>query len=223
MRTHSLIKKAMADLGMPLLFATLGYALLYVAASPVIVPLRNLVSLISLDSTTDPDAAMDSTDLFAGSQAEAGETIKASSITFPTFGDRFGNISIKGTSVDAPLYFGDSNTILKNGVGQYNGSLFPGCGSTVLVGGHNNSYFNGLKSVKVGNTITLKTNYGVYTYKVTKTAVLPATDKSAYDLKATQENLVLYTCYPFDMLGLTPNRYFVYADYVSGPRVLLDQ
>ena len=125
MRTHSLIKKAMAYLGMPLLFATLGYALLYVAASPVIVPLRNLVSLISLDSTTDPDAAMDSTDLFAGSQAEAGETIKASSITFPTFGDRFGNISIKGTSVDAPLYFGDSNTILKNGVGQYNGSLFP--------------------------------------------------------------------------------------------------
>ena len=93
----------------------------------------------------------------------------------------------------------------------------------MLVGGHNNSYFNGLKSVKVGNTITLKTNYGVYTYKVTKTAVLPATDKSAYDLKATQENLVLYTCYPFDMLGLTPNRYFVYADYVSGPRVLLDQ
>ena len=71
MRTHSLIKKAMAYLGMPLLFATLGYALLYVAASPVIVPLRNLVSLISLDSTTDPDAAMDSTDLFAGSQAEA--------------------------------------------------------------------------------------------------------------------------------------------------------
>lgn len=223
MRPHSLIKKAMAYLGMPLLFATFGYALLYAAASPIIVPLRNLVSLISLESTTDPNATMDSTDLFAGSQAETGETIKASSITFPTFGDRFGNISIKGTSVDAPLYFGDSNTILKNGVGQYNGSLFPGCGSTVLVGGHNNSYFNGLKSVKVGNTITLKTNYGVYTYKVTKTAVLPATDKSAYDLKATQENLVLYTCYPFDMLGLTPNRYFVYADYVSGPRVLLDQ
>ena len=31
------------------------------------------------------------------------------------------------------------------------------------------------------------------------------------------ENLILYTCYPFDALGFTPNRYFVYAKYVSGP------
>ena len=223
MKFTSWTEKAMAYLGMPLLFATIGYGLLFAATSPVIIPLRNLVSLISLDNTIDLNA-VSSVDLFTDSQeVETGETVKASSITFPAFGDRFGNVIIDSASVNAPLFFGDSNTELKNGVGQYNGSSFPGCGGTILIGGHNNSYFNGLKNVDVGDEITLQTNYGTYTYKVTKTVVLPASDKTAYDLAATKENLVLYTCYPFDMLGLTPNRYFVYADYVSGPRVLLNQ
>lgn len=224
MRSKAWIEKAMAYLGMPLLFATIGYVLLFAAASPVVIPLRNLISLISLDNTVDLNASVSSVDLFTDSQEiETGDTVSASAITFPTFGDRFGNITIDNASVDAPLFFGDSNAELKNGVGQYNGSTFPGCGGTVLVGGHNNSYFNGLKNVKKGDLVTLKTNYGTYVYKVTKTAVLPASDKTAYDLAAKKENLVLYTCYPFDMLGLTPNRYFVYADYVSGPRVLLNK
>ena len=37
------------------------------------------------------------------------------------------------------------------------------------------------------------------------------------DFTRTDENLILYTCYPFDALGFTPNRFFVYAKYVSGP------
>lgn len=43
-----------------------------------------------------------------------------------------------------------------------------------------------------------------------------ATDRTAYDLSADYENLIMYTCYPFDALGLTPQRYFVYAKLVSG-------
>lgn len=34
---------------------------------------------------------------------------------------------------------------------------------------------------------------------------------------APMKTMILYTCYPFDALGFTPNRYFVYAKYVSGP------
>ena len=75
----------------------------------------------------------------------------------------------------------------------------------------------------MGKIVVLETNYGTYTYEVTETAVKKATDKTAYDLKATQENLVLYTCYPFDTLGLTPDRYYVYAKYVSGPKILLTE
>ena len=47
-------------------------------------------------------------------------------------------------------------------------------------------------------------------------------DATAYDFTRTDENLIMYTCYPFDALGFTPDRYFVYAKYVSGP-VLVDE
>ena len=43
-----------------------------------------------------------------------------------------------------------------------------------------------------------------------------ALDTTAYDLSADYDNLVLYTCYPFDEIGLTSQRFFVYADLVEG-------
>ena len=46
-------------------------------------------------------------------------------------------------------------------------------------------------------------------------------DVTAYDLAADQESLILYTCYPFDEIGLTSQRFFVYADYTSG--VVIDK
>ena len=33
----------------------------------------------------------------------------------------------------------------------------------------------------------------------------------------------MYTCYPFDALGFTQERYFVYASYTSGPVLEQDQ
>lgn len=151
------------------------------------------------------------------------DTVKASHITFPAFGDRLGIVTITGRSVNAPLFFGDSDVELTNGVGQYNGSLFPGCGSTVLIGGHNYGYFHGLQDVQIGDLVTLNVSYGVYTYRVTQTAVHDIYDDTAYNLGADRDNLVLYTCYPFDTREATPLRYFVYADYIAGPRVLLTQ
>lgn len=80
----------------------------------------------------------------------------------------------------------------------------------------NNTYFNGLKNAAVGQKVEIKTSYGNYIYEITDTAVKKATDRTAYDLSADYENLIMYTCYPFDALGLTPQRYFVYAKLVSG-------
>ncbi|HRN39316.1 MAG TPA: class D sortase, partial [Ruminococcus bromii] len=105
---------------------------------------------------------------------------------------------------------------LRNGVGIYAGSFVPGYGGTILVAGHNNTYFNGLKNAAVGQKVEIKTSYGNYIYEITDTAVKKATDRTAYDLSADYENLIMYTCYPFDALGLTTQRYFVYAKLVSG-------
>ena len=111
---------------------------------------------------------------------------------------------------------GDDDVALSNGAGIYYGSFIPGYGGTILVAGHNNTFFNGLKNAKAGQEIILKTSYGNYRYKIRETAVKDSLDTTAYDLSADYENLVLYTCYPFDEVGLTGKRLFVYADLTDG-------
>lgn len=151
--------------------------------------------------------------------AENKEGLKSDDFEFPKFNQQFGELSIPKCKIEAKLFFGDGDVALRNGVGIYNGSSAPGFGSTILVGGHNNTFFHNLKDVKEGMTVSIKTNYGNYEYKIRETKVLQYNDSSAYDIGADKENLVLYTCYPFDELGLTDQRFFVYADYVSGPQI----
>ncbi|MDD6489437.1 MAG: class D sortase [Clostridia bacterium] len=147
------------------------------------------------------------------------ETVKISDITFPKYGEQFGELIIEDCQINNKLFFGDNDIALNNGVGIYNGSAIPGYGKTILVAGHNNTYFNGLKYAKKGQKVKMRTSYGNYTYEITDIKVRKATDRTAYDLAANYENLIMYTCYPFDELGLTPDRCFVYAKFVSGPEI----
>ena len=66
------------------------------------------------------------------------------------------------------------------------------------------------------------TNINHY-YTVERCEVRDYQDTTTYDFTRTDENLILYTCYPFDALGFTPNRYFVYASYTSGPELDADR
>ena len=145
------------------------------------------------------------------------DIVKASSFIFPSYEDQFGELIIDDCQIKADLYFGDSWYVLGNGVGIYNGSAIPGYGRTILIAGHNNTYFNGLKYAKEGQIVKIRTNYGNYQYEITGTKITDNEDRSAYDLAKNEENLIMYTCYPFDTLGLTNLRAFIYAKYVSGP------
>jgi len=211
--------KLTAFILMPLVFAFLGLVLFSVVGAPIINPAIGSLNLIATDFKVDNATNYDLLDLNTLPQY-SGE-IKASTITFPGTGDRYGILTIDGTEVEADLYFGDGKRELKLGLGQYNGSCFPGTGGTILISGHNNSAFKDLKSAKVGSKVNIRTNYGMYVYEITKTQVTLASDSKAFDLFKDEENLVLYTCYPFDMLGITPQRYFVYGKIVSGPKVLV--
>lgn len=145
------------------------------------------------------------------------DIVRASSFIFPSYEDQFGELIIDDCQIKADLYFGDSWYVLGNGVGIYNGSAIPGYGRTILIAGHNNTYFNGLKYAKEGQIVKIRTNYGNYQYEITGTKITDNEDRSAYDLAKNEENLIMYTCYPFDTLGLTNLRAFIYAKYVSGP------
>lgn len=143
--------------------------------------------------------------------------IPLSSVTYPYFGQRMGEVIIEDCGIYTTLYFGDGNYELNNGVGMYTGGFIPGYGRTVMIAGHNNMAFNGFKYAQKGQKVTIRTYYGTYTYEITDIQVKLSTDSSAYDFGLNYENLIMYTCYPFDELNLTPYRCFVYAKLISGP------
>lgn len=150
-------------------------------------------------------------------------SIPSSKVKFPHNGSLLGQLTIEGTEIkNVPVYFGDSDKILKQGAGMYTGSSFPGMGSTCLISAHNDTFFHYLGTARKGSKITVTTKYGTYQYRITKTAKLPYTDENAFDLAAEEENLVLYTCYPFSTIRATETRYYVYTEYVFGPMIRLD-
>ncbi len=201
----------------PVLFLLFGYLFIFLAFSPMLSSVLSVTDLLFLNTGNQPDKL--SVNIFTQAPLTDAKTIKMSAVTFPQFGARFGQLSIPTASVKADLYFGDDTKELKSGVGLYNGSFIPGYGKTILIAGHNHTYFHTLGTAKIGDSVNIDTSYGKYVYQITKTQVKSATDKTAYDLSSENENLILYTCYPFDCIGLTPQRYYVYAKYVSGPKI----
>lgn len=211
----------------PAIFVVVTVALVWVAANAALAPYKTLISWFFNNNVT-----VQPTDLFEqasgaiqdgvapSAEKDVPASLPLSSITYPAKGDRYGRITVEGTTVDAPLYYGDANAQLNAGVGTYKDNIgvgLPGEGKTILLAGHNNTFFNDLQHVEEGATVTIETHYGTYTYEVTEMKVLDHQDTSAYDFSRTDENLILYTCYPFDAIGFTPDRYFVYGKYISGP------
>lgn len=220
MKNNFATKKLIGYLVLPLAFFIITLLFLYCTFKPFVEIAANTWSAISGDSWSDDTEIYN--DIFTDSTLLGYEgTVKASDITFPTFGTVYGKIEIftNDTVYSMPLIFGDNNACLKVGAGHYIGSHFPGENSTILVSGHNTNFFNCLKYTKVGETIEITTNYGKYKYEITDISPKHKNDKTAYNLAAEKETLVLYTCYPFDVVGYKVNRYYVTATLITGPMI----
>ena len=209
--------KIMAYVYMPLFFTIIGYGIVYVAALPILDVISSYGSLIISSDTPNFDNDQLKSIFEAPVNKEDRATIPASEVTMPTAGTLYAHISCTKAGLDAPIYFDDSDAILKNGVGQYTGSSIPGFGLPILLAGHNTTYFLPLQNIEVGDIITITTSYGIYKYQITATKIVSKNLASAYNLAQKKEQLIMYTCYPFNMLGTLANRYFVYGDKLSGP------
>lgn len=218
------VNRVMAYIYVPLLFSFIVYGTVYAMTSDMLSILKNAINLITSDKA--PGFNNQSNNSFVPNEIETNvqdgiETVKREEVPISEYGDLYANIACDRIALDAPVYKGDDESILKSGIGQNFASSQPGFGRLILLGGHNNTYFNALKNIEVNDVIKIETSYGTYSYSVTETKVLEESDKSAYDYNVDHERLVLYTCYPFDMLSRTNYRFFVYADLISGP-VLTD-
>lgn len=214
-------KKIMAYFILPLFFLIIGYFILWFITLPYIRPLTSLYDMISQDQT--PDFSETARNLYNGDeQLPTSGTIDVSTLKKLNVTDQYGHIEIPSVNIHVPLLYGATNSCLHKGAGTRVQSQIPGYEKPVMIGAHTIPYFKNIIHIKKGDTITIKTYYGIFEYKVTGTHIANASDTSAYDLKQKQEQLILFTCYPVEGIGEKEDRFFVYADKISGPRVVGD-
>lgn len=153
-------------------------------------------------------------------ETEERETVKLSEYGgYPYYGEEYGHLTISGTAVDCGLYYGDSEVEFSGGAGTYMGACIPGEGGSILIGGHTGTYFRDFESAALGADICVETRWGTYHYEITDMQVIRYDDPDAYDLEADEENILLYTCYPFGQIAVTDYRYMIYGSFVSGPEI----
>ena len=209
---------------LPIIFCLGIFLVMYAAINPTVGPFISAAGMVFSDYENDYSTeyknifvpVKENETVETVTNAEGTPEVKSEVVKYPNYGNQFGEIIISDCGIECPLFMGDGDIALSNGAGIYYGSFVPGYGGTTMIAGHNNTYFNGLKYAEPGQEIIIRTSYGNYKYKIRETAVKEALDPTAFDLSADYENLVLYTCYPFDEIGLTSKRFFVYADLTEG-------
>lgn len=135
-------------------------------------------------------------------------------ISYPRYGEQLGTIMIPSISLNYPIIQGDNQDNLAKGAGHDASSTLPGQNGNVVIDAHRDTMFRNLGDIKIGDIVTLKTNYGTFNYKVYKTRIVTPDDATAI-IKSDKEMLTLYTCYPFSYIGHAPQRYIVMTEFVS--------
>lgn len=215
------LKKAWKPVGLILAPLVFAFIIISVAMAVLSVSFDDIASfgsvmLLKKDSTDYGMTEFLDPTLYTDGDNRA--TIDISRINFPKYEEVYGEIIIDSVGIQCPLIYGDTDAALRRGACQYIGSRLIGYPGTTLVAAHVNRHFAQLHNVKVGDEIRVNTTYGSYVYKATDVFTAMANDKSAFDLTREDENLVLYTCYyEQTALGSVKKRFFVQAEYVSGP------
>ena len=119
-------------------------------------------------------------------------------------------LRIPKISLEAPLFDGTDDLTLNHAVGRIAGTSRPGEPGNIGIAGHRDGFFRGLKDVRVGDAIELKTLKGTDTYIVDQIQIVSPRQVEVLRPKSVP-SLTLVTCYPFYFFGSAPQRYIVTA------------
>lgn len=134
-------------------------------------------------------------------------------INYPAYGTKYGTLKIDKIDLNLPIYYGESYTVLKNGIGHDSSSYFPGEGGSVIYMGHNfKTFLKRLPELVEGDIIDVETNYGRFKYEVYDTKIINERQVDLVPIQEEKEILMIYTCYPINNIGHAYQRYVVYAN-----------
>lgn len=127
----------------------------------------------------------------------------------PKKGEQVGILRIPSIGVKVPMWAGVDDSQLNKGVGVHDLGL-PGESETVALAGHRETAFKQTGKLKPGDTITLETDQGQFTYQVRKHWITDEQDRSV--VVSTERPVIrMYTCFPFDSPD-SPQRYVIEAE-----------
>lgn len=201
----------------PLLYIMISVFILSAAAFAIISPFRETINKIV--GETAPTFESDLSSIYKGSNVSNG-ILTLTQVDTPLQNRQFAVLYSQKLNINVPVYCGDSDLVLANGVGFNPESAMPGANSFTYISGNCN-YLSGLKNAAVGDILTVTTNYGYFKYRIKKAEIVPVEDADKIDVTEGNETLVLQSCHPFDKL--TDARYNIlriYASKVSGPSVV---
>jgi sortase A len=124
----------------------------------------------------------------------------------PGDGQPVGLLQIPRIGLDKVIVEGTSTTDLRQGPGHYLGTPLPGQAGNAAIAGHRTTYgapFYNLNELATGDPVVVTTPQGVFTYKVTRSLVVPCGDSNCDDpadqaviAPSTAPELTLTTCNP---------------------------
>jgi sortase A len=135
--------------------------------------------------------------------------------TRPKAGDNIGTLVIPKLKAMLPIIEGTDPDELAKGVGHYSQSVLPGEKDNAVLSGHRDTVFRKVGELKVGDQLLTKTSAGVFTYRIVKTWIVDAEDRTVIVSHKGKQILTLTTCYPFNWVGTAPQRYIIQAELVE--------
>lgn len=141
------------------------------------------------------------------------ETSSTGEVIYPEFGEQYAVLECSTVGISVPVYWGSNSTLLEKGACQPTTSAVVGSDGNTVIDAHVNTFFATLDDIQVGDTVTLYTNYGEFTYKVRENIEFNKSDNSYVNPK--DENiLTLYTC-KIQLLGTSDIRVGAVCDLVE--------
>ena len=132
----------------------------------------------------------------------------------PAVGENIGNLSLPAINQVLPIFHGTDEDELSRGIGHFAGSVLPGENDNSVLSGHRDTVFKELGKLEIADQLIVETLAGKFTYEIREIKIVPSDDKSIIS-PTTSAALTITTCYPFDVIGDSPDRYILIADLVS--------
>lgn len=132
----------------------------------------------------------------------------------PLKGDYIGTIHVPVLGETYPIYEGTSEQELEKGVGHFIKSALPGENNNSVISAHRDTFFRKMYKLKIDDTVIINTKAGEFTYIVIGIKIVKKTDRTVI-VPIKDSILTMTTCYPFDYVGRTSNRYIISAKLVE--------